>query len=152
MAPGILRRIGCVKYSYLDEAIGVGGNEGEIARLGVGVVLGRVLLHRELEDFFLRVSRCPGVLSNMLSVDDMLLNLKCGRHLSRSSPEALRRYNAQGRGCRGITEYNTKNRPRGRCEEMRLMPSPDEADSQTNTEAIRKRSGYWTDIYARILR
>ena len=65
-----------VPETYLDEAIGMSRNDGDVAGLWLGVVLGGVLLDGEVEDFLLRVGRCSGILANVLRLASALLNVE----------------------------------------------------------------------------
>jgi len=64
----------------LGKAIRVGAEDGDVAWLGVGVVDGRVLLDREPQDVFLRVSRRARELAHVLGRDLVLLDVEGERH------------------------------------------------------------------------
>ena len=63
-----------MKVTDLDEAIGVSTDDGQVARLRIGVALGNVLFHGEVQDFFLRVGGCVGIITDVLTLDFVLLD------------------------------------------------------------------------------
>lgn len=69
-----------MRVTDLDKAIGMSTDDGQVARLRIGVALGNVLLYGEIQDLFLGVGSSPGILTDVLTFDFVLLDDEGGGH------------------------------------------------------------------------
>lgn len=69
-----------VRVTDLDEAIGVSTDDGQVAWLRIGVALGDVLLYGEIQDLFLGVGGSMGIITDVLTLDFVLLDDEGGGH------------------------------------------------------------------------
>lgn len=70
---------------FLGESIGMGADDGDIARLRGGVIFGYVLFDSQVENVLLRIGGCSGVLSDVLSRDTVFFDVEGEVHDGRLS-------------------------------------------------------------------
>jgi hypothetical protein len=69
-----------LRRTYFWESIGVCSKNCHIAGLRIGVVVGNILFHCQLQGLFLLISRGPRIFTNMLGFHDMFDDAKWRRH------------------------------------------------------------------------